>query len=533
MNRQPAHSPQRIRFGLLLLTALVSSIPLSAVTVNCTNNALRDPRAVQKAVDSGGTVTVTGDCKFTVTTGINLKRPVVITGNATFTMNGQSGLGDAQGAGSNVAFHVNADDVTISNLTFTRGVAAHIYGVIRQHFIFTGNNINNTNANNGVIVDGVLRYSLIDSNTFYYIARDNFLSQTYTGLGFPGAWSFQGDTENGAAIAGWGGLDHTNITNNSLDVIGGDGFHFGWNSISGVSAYFLTTNVSISYNRFSRVHRMGIEIQDVFSGGNTCGPASNEACQYGNIHGNGIKVAGNYFHDPFLPYTHTYGYSFAVNHTDGMYINNSALENIPSSGAASIGYGMEAMGFGVLVQGNVVAADYLTGGGEHGWGATIMFGGSRKEDVFTVKNNVLCGDQELTLGLGNEGEKNFSFGKIAAQFNYRVNTCPNARRLAMSAISPAYAGLNVEGNNQTFKFSVISALSIKFVQFFLDGGATPLATQEVQDINTNFASDRKWFYHITINRGALATTASHTINAVATDVSGTTATASHIFTLNK
>jgi hypothetical protein len=90
-----------------------------------------------------------------------------------------------------------------------------------------------------------------------------------------------------------------------------------------------------------------------------------------------------------------------------------------------------------------VAADYLTGGGEHGWGSTIMFGGSRKQDVLTVQNNVLCGDQELTLGLGSEGEKNFSFGKIAAQFNYRANTCPNARRLAMSAISPAYAGLNV------------------------------------------------------------------------------------------
>jgi hypothetical protein len=520
-----------MRLGLLLLAALVSPISVSAVTVNCTNNASRDPKAVQKAVDSGGKVTVTGNCNFTITTGIDVKLSVALTGNATFTMNGHSGLGEVQGAGSNAAFNVNADDVTISNLTFTRGTAVHLYGATRQHFTFTGNKINNTNANNAVIVDGVLRYSLIDSNTFYYIARDSFLSETYAGLGFPGAWSVHGDTENGSAITGWGGLDHTNITNNSLDVIGGDGFHLGWNSISGISAYFVTTNVSISYNQFSRVHRMGIEIQDVFSGGNTCGPAGNETCQYGNIHGNGMKIAGNHFHDPFLPYTNTYGYSLAINHTNDLYINNSAIENIPSSGAAGLGYGIEAMGFGVLVQGNVVVADYLTGGGSHGWGTNIIFGGSRKEDVFTAQNNVLCGDQELTVGLGSEGAQNFSLGKISARYNYRANTCQNARHLTMNSISLAFVGSSVAGTNQTFKFSVVSVLPIKFVQFFLNGGAAPVATQEVQDVNTNFASDQKWLYSFTINRTSLTGNGSNTINAVATDVSGTTATASHSFTL--
>jgi hypothetical protein len=516
---------------LFMLSALLLSSEAPTVTVNCTNNALHDPQILQKAAARGGRITVTGSCNFTAAQGVNLTRPIEISGSATFTLNGNSGLNDAQGAGSNVAFHVNADGVTLSHLTFTRGVAVHLYGAIRRHFTFTNNKVSDTNANNAIIVDGVLQNSLIDSNTFYYLARDNFLSETYTGLGFPGAWSVHGDTESGSAIAGWGGLDHTQITNNSLDVIGGDGFHLGWNSISGTSAYFKTTGVSISYNQFSRVHRMGIEIQDVFSAGNTCGPGGNEPCQYANIHGDGIKIAGNYFHDPFLPYTNTYGYSLAVNHTNGLYINNSAIENNPASGEASIGYGMEAMGFGgVLVQGNVMMSEYLTGGGEHGWDPTIIFGGSRQQDVFTAQNNILCGDKELTIGLGSEGIAANASGKVNAKYNYRANSCANAGHLTASKIALALEGSSVAENSQIFRFSVVSHLPIKFVRFFLNGAAEPFTTQEVQDLNSNFANDRKWLYHVAIKRGSLTSAAPNNLTAVAADVSGATQAVSHSFT---
>jgi hypothetical protein len=520
--------------ALLILSALLLRPEASTVTVNCMNNPVHDPKMLQNAVMRSGRVSVTGSCNFTAADGVNLTRPIVISGNATFTLNGRSGLNDSQGAGSNVAFHVNADGVTISHLTFTRGVAAHLYGPVRQHFTFTNNKVTDTNANNAIIFDGVLQYSLIDSNTFYYIARDNFLSETYAGLGFPGAWSVHGDTESGSAIAGWGGLDHTQVTNNSLDVIGGDGFHLGWNSIAGTSAYFMTTGVSISYNQFNRVHRMGIEVQDVFSGGNTCGPAGNEQCQYANIHGDGIKIAGNYFHDPFLPYTNTYGYSLAVNHKNGLYINNAAIENTSTSGQASIGYGIEAMGWGgVLVQGNVIMSDYLTGGSEHGWDPNIIFGGSRQQDVFTAQNNILCGDKELTIGLGSEGAAAYALGKVNAKYNYRANTCLNAGRLTASKITLAFEGSSVAQDNRTLRFSVVSLLPIKFVRFFLNGAPVPLATQELQDLNNNFANDRKWLYHVSIHQESLTNATANVLTAIATDVSGATQTVSHSFTLSK
>jgi hypothetical protein len=66
----------------------------------------------------------------------------------------------------------------------------------------------------------------------------------------------------------------------------------------------------------------------------------------------------------------------------------------------------------------------------------------------------------------------------------------------------------------TINAAVVSLLSINRVDFFADSAATPFATQEIQDHNTNFGNDRKWLYHAAAPAGA------KTVNVIATDVLG-------------
>jgi hypothetical protein len=69
------------------------------------------------------------------------------------------------------------------------------------------------------------------------------------------------------------------------------------------------------------------------------------------------------------------------------------------------------------------------------------------------------------------------------------------------------------------------------VSFFLDSSTSPIAApQELQDLNTNFATDKKWLYHATFGTSELASGA-HTLRAVATDVSGASSVATTTFTV--
>jgi hypothetical protein len=366
-----------------------------------------------------------------------------------------------------------------------------------------------------VLFDGILTASLIDSNAFYNIAPKGFASATYSSLGFPACWNRHNCDSPGTGIVVWGGIHQTNITNNSFDLIANDGVHIGWNHIGDPAQYFLTTANSISYNQLSRVHRIGLEIQAIWQWPR-CGVSGNAQCDVSRDYSTGTKVKGNYFHDPLLAYTETYAYSLAL-WGDGEYINNAAIENVPEMCIGHTGYGIENMGSNVITQGNVIASDYLPSCNPHGW-YPIVYGPSRAGATFTTQNNVICGDQAVTNNFGSEPNANAA--KVN-RYNHITNVCSNRGNLTRSAITMAFSSADVSPHTGTWRIAATSSLPIRYVQFFVDKSATPVWTQELQDVNPQFEKDRTWLYHATIDTSRLAD-GEHTITARATDVAGAT-----------
>ncbi|HEY1947882.1 MAG TPA: choice-of-anchor D domain-containing protein [Bryobacteraceae bacterium] len=476
-------------------------------TVNCANSSA-DAGAIQSAVNAGGAVSISGVCALG-STAISVGNSVVITGTAQLNSSGS------------FVFVIWSNNVSISGLTFN-GAGLNLIGVPQQSgFLFTNNTIRNTNGNNGIVVDGILRTSKISRNTFSSIAPNGFAAATYASLGFGGCYSQGGCDTAGVGISIYGGIDQTTIDNNSFDLIANDAMHIGWNLIAADANYFLTKNNDISYNTFSRVHRIGIEAQAIWSYPK-CGMNGASSCDISHNFSTNTTIKGNYFHDPLLTYVETYAYSLAI-WGDGQYINNAGIDNFISG--QTPGYGIEDMGNNVLTQGNVMAADYIAGATPHGWAADIIYGSQAPGSIFTTQNNVLCGDAATTRNFGDEPN---SSGTKVNQYNYIANSCPNAGALTQSAITLAYVSPAVSATNGIWQLSAISALPIRYVQFFLDGSTTPTVTQEVQDVSTTFAADRKWMYHATVNASTLAA-GSHTIIAKATDVAGATQSVSQSF----
>jgi hypothetical protein len=494
---------------ILLSILLSGSAAYGGAAVDCTNDSA-DPGAIQAAINAGGTVTINNTCALGGTT-VQVNNSVTVNGNATFNSSAQ------------YAFSVNSDNVSFSGLTFNGAGLSLRKSSTQSGFLFKGNRIQNTHGRDGIDVDGVLTSSVIDSNTFYYIAPDNFLFASYASIGFPGCYRNNSCTVPGVGISIFGGMDQTSITNNSFDVIANDAVHAGWNHIGARSRYALTKNNSISYNTMSRVHRIGLEIQAIWSWPG-CGTAGEELCDLGPDYSTNTQIKGNYFHDPFLAYVDTYAYSLAL-WGDGQYINNAGIENV--AGSCSAGYGIEDMGNNVLTQGNVIASDYLAGCSPHGWASPIVYGSERVGAMFTTQNNVFCGDLDMTNAYGHEPNVG---GKETNQYNVLTNSCPNAGQLTTSAISLSFGETSASPGASTVKVGTVSALPLKYVQFFVDGSTSPVVTQEVQDVNPDFASDLRWLYHATFNASTIGA-GNHTVLVVATDVSGATKSVTQSFTI--
>jgi hypothetical protein len=486
---------------------MLSGAAAYSSTVDCTN-APSDTGSIQAAVNVGGAVSISGVCSLQSTV-ISIGKSVAITGNAQLNSTGS------------YAFVIWADNVSISGLTFN-GAGLHLIESPQQTgFTFTSNTVQNTNGNDGIDVDGVLRTSSISGNTFSSIAPNGFASATYGSLGFGGCYSRGGCDTPGVAIQIFGGIDQTTINNNSFDLIANDAMHIGWNLIAGVSSYFLTAKSDISYNKFSRVHRIGIEAQAIWSWP-YCGQNGSEACDMSRNFSTGTTVKGNYFHDPFLTYNDTYAYSLAI-WGDGVYVNNAAIDN--SINGQTPGYAMEDMGNNVLTQGNLMAADYISDNNMHNWSAGIIYGAQQPGTEFTTQNNVICGFSATTTNFGTEP---YSGGTKVNENNYISNSCPNAGSLTASVLTLTFISADSSATNETLEVAALSTLPIKYVQFFIDGATVPFATQEIQDVSTTFATDRRWHYHATIDTSRL-TFGSHTIVAKATDVAGITQSVSQSF----
>jgi hypothetical protein len=492
---------------LTLSFLILSGAAAYGGAVKCTN-AVGDAGSIQSAVNAGGAVSISGVCTLQSTV-ISIGNSVTITGNAQLNSTGS------------FVFVIWADNVSISGLTFN-GAGLYLIEIPQQTgFTFTNNTVQNTNGNDGVVVDGVLRASNISGNTFSSIAPNGFASATYTSLGFGGCYSRGGCDTPGVAIQIFGGIDQTTIDNNSFDLIANDAMHIGWNIIAADANYFLTKNNDISYNKFSRVHRIGIEAQAIWSYP-YCGVNRAYACDSSHDFSTNTTIKGNYFHDAFLTYVESYAYSLAL-WGSGQYVNNAGIANITTG--QTPGFAMEDMGNNVLTQGNVLAADYIPGAQPHGWGGDIVYGSQRAGTTFTTQNNVLCGDQAVALNFGIEPN---SGGAKVNTNNYLSNSCPNAGSLTRSAFTLAFISPATSAINGTWHLAAVSALPIKYVQFFLDGAVNPIATQEIQDLSTTFASDRKWLYHAAVNTSTLGA-GNHTVIAKATDVAGATQSVSQSF----
>jgi hypothetical protein len=249
-------------------------------------------------------------------------------------------------------------------------------------------------------------------------------------------------------------------------------------------------------------------------------------CQYGNAANiTGLTIKGNFAHNFVAPYGNTYGYSFPIGALQPYIINNTAVMQ-PNGNP---GYGFESGNKNEINQGNVASVN----GGSQPWGVYNISGYPGTGYTVTQQNNYFAGT--LASGGGYYGPEGTNFGgSFINQYNINASACANPAACDTSMIALAFTSANNQnfaaGGSGTWTIYITDEISIKNVQFFLDGSTSPIVTQELQDLNTNFTSDGKWLYHATFDTTSLANGA-HTLQALATDVSGATKSQTQNFTV--
>ena len=278
---------------------------------------------------------------------------------------------------------------------------------------------------------------------------------------------------------------------------------------------------------------MTIEVQNLWDYDSVC-KGNPRSCQSPTVQD--LTVKGNYQRNAHLPYWGTFGYSLvpgggAVN---VRYLNNTAV-NLQSDGCyAWLGYGIENSGQNNLTQGNVIASERTGKCKQEGWaGPGIVLGEATDNSArYNLVNNVICGP-EASKGPDWEGKGKGKAGTLSEISNYKSETCssgkPGEPNLNIVFTSPGDQKLQLSGKG-TWTVTVNSTLSVKYVEFFLDKSTTPVVTQELQDVNANFAKDLKWLYHASPDLSGVAAGV-HTITAAATDVSGLTKSVTDSFTI--
>ncbi len=506
----------------LLLVAFLLTTTVSATTVSG-NSQDAITSAITTACNGAAIGTVLfPDGNYTVYSAIavpsNCSLQAVNPGNVTLSGN------------QNQILSINGNSVTINGLILNGGYVAFGAATSYSNFVFTNNTIENiwcggmNGGPTGLSGPGLIN-SNVSNNTFYNIWGGGT-------PGYPNAPPDFSVTKQpcpgqdcwGSGAIRFAGLDQTTISYNTFDRIAGDGMHIHWGVFIGNSGGFTTSRNVIAYNTFTHIRRIPMEIQSDPDGHCPGG------CNYSQTNTTGLQIKGNYVHDYAFPFYQTWGASIvpdgAVN---PMYINNTYIAN-SNNGNGGFASCNESSGRNSIVQGNVCAS---VPGSSHFYGAGISEGGgSSPSYTSTYQQNIFCGNPATTQ-VQYESPTPVSSTMID-QYNYKnANGCPAGADLTTPGINLAFTSANNQtlssGGNGSWSVSVISNLSIRYVQFFLDGSSTPSVTQEVQDLNTNFANDQKWLYHAAINVSFLPG-GTHSIAAVATDVSGASLTVTQSFT---
>jgi hypothetical protein len=517
--------------------AATSATTTTVVTTNTATsviecaNASSDLSLIQTAVNGGGSVNISGNCA--VSSGsININEAVSIAGPATII---------ASPSATNYSFLINVDNVSITGLTFV-AAGIHLTGAnstlrsnvnVKNNTFrdFTMNPIGHT-MNAAVWVDPVWRNSTFSGNTLtnlWYGGFSNTNAGNVCSLGGSTLCDNKKETLYFYGVFFNGGLDNTQIESNSFSQISGDAIKGFNNGLSAVSGGYQAAGMSVSYNTFTYIHRMGIEIQNCTSPGGTCNGLANV---YLNP-----KIAGNYLHSPAWGFIDTYAFSLPVMGTGNQFINNAAIGDFIGNATgttARLGYAFEeppgngCCGANVwngsaVEQGNLIASDGnprdLTNAG---WFAGFVNDGSASPQAHQY--NVMCGPN------WNETIVNAPKLNEVDQYNYKSAACPSGSGASLFASNvTAQLGSPIASLTQeTLPLAVVSALPIRNVQFSVDGAS--IGVQEIADPNSNFQNDRKWLYHATASR-ATVPSGGHTLTAVVTDVSGSSQTYTERFTM--
>ncbi len=328
----------------------------------------------------------------------------------------------------------------------------------------------------------------------------------------------EGTSNDGNGIKTQAGMDQSKIEYNTFDHILADGIAMAFNASSwNGAAYTSAANDSISYNTFTNIHRMAMEIQ----GQSGCG-----SCLFTN-HITNLKIAGNFAYHAYAPYWSSMGVSLVIDHAQSPLLLNNTVVGCGSSAGS---YAYENSGDGQVTQGLVLSGSNSCSGSA-GWPVYVETGSIGDGSTVTHRNSIFCGAPSTSSqtayfgweGYNNDAQPGYGYGTTVDQYNYMSGSCQNVAAPETSTLGIAFSSANNQtfpnGGTGTWSLSATDEISVRYVQFFLDGSTTPVLTQEFQDVNTNFAVDRKWLYHVAVNTSTLAGGV-HTLTAKATDVSG-------------
>ena len=531
--------------ALILLCAAASF----AGTVTCVNGGA-DAGNIQTQLSGGGVVTIAGTCAIGGTT-LTFGSGVTVQGS------GSNGNTSGHGAISNTVINYTGGGYALQssgNNNVVQGLTLNGGGLnLNKNSGMTGQNgwtiTNNTIQNITGSGTGHPMHAIYANNIIGMGAHSTISNNQVTNI-WPGGYptNVDQDTEyygNQVIIAAGlyfsHGVDNTLVDNNFFDKVWYDcikGFMNGFEcpGSTGCSPnnlfFYVPTNVVISNNTMTLSRRMGIEVQGISE--------------------SGLVVKGNYVHLFTNPATNSFGYSLmfgGVNNTNMQYINNTSL--FDTSPCASGGLHYIAIGFenainGGVVQGNVVgsASNAVASCGppglygRQGWSQFFASCCTKSGGVTKFQNNRLVGPG-ATAGYGAPyptSTQDWTYenqalprvdtnGTYVYQYNYQTTTAPAPGTNIATAFTSADNQIFGSGGNGTWTASVNSTLSIRNVSFFLDSTPSPIVLQELSDVTTTFGSDQLWRYHALINTSAL-TAGSHTIKAIATDVSGATSSSS-------
>jgi hypothetical protein len=503
-----------------------------ASTVRCSNSPA-DVGAIQHAVNRGGTVNVAGTCSLG-TAQISINKAVALIGPATMV---------ASSSYVGWTFIENVDDVTFSSLTFTNA-GVHVTGSFdtkRTNVNFVNCAFQQFNASvasspkaAAVLIDPIWKNSAYAQNTTTDVWYGGWANTNNSNANSLWGWGNAQRNETHALLV-FGGLDNTRIEYNTFKQISGNGVKVFGNGLSSKQLGYTAFGVSISYNTFELIHRMGIEIQNM-TGPNGC----TGGCDGFGLNYARAKFAGNNFHTPAYVYLGTFGYSIAVMGTQHLIINNAAIQDLVGNPTVPLGRngfafeeppgtpccGTNVWNGSASIQGNVIAGDPNPAASrDPGWYAAFAAYGAAAPQRH--ENMVMCGPGNNHF-IGNSSNNDIS------RYNYTGNTCPagSGASLYSSDIRPTWISSDRQsfgsGEKGAWNLAVISNLPVRNVQFFVDDSNKAAATQEVQDVNPNFGSDRKWLYHTEIDNSSLSA-GSHKITATATDVAGHSTNVSRSF----